>query len=401
MSENIFKVRLEIENPEILEEFKVIFNSLENFMIKGPTESLEYDLLIFEVGKDIDKEILFIQSIQSYNNTGEIFLTSTSADADILLKFIQTGIKGFFTQPLNHEDIKNKLMKIIERMESIASGVKDKKKGKIIDIIGTKGGVGTTTIAVNLATSLMSMEGVNSVALIDMNFLFGEIPLFLNLESNFDWAEVARNISRLDYTYLMSILSKHSSGIYVLHPPSGLEGNVATPDVIAQILSLMELIFDFIVIDSGQSIDDISLKILELSDEVLVVSILSLPCLINVKRLLNTFQKLGYPKDDNVNIVINRFLNNTNISLEEAEKNIDKKIIWVIPNDYHTTMSAINKGKTIDALYPEAEISQSFRLFAPYFSNKKIVKNVRKNNFFGDMLSKINEKIDSLFKRKK
>jgi pilus assembly protein CpaE len=247
--------------------------------------------------------------------------------------------------------------------------VEKKTRGKIIDVIGSKGGVGNTTMAVNLATSLVESSPSPRVALIDMNLLFGEIPIFLNIESSFDWGGVARDISRLDPTFLMSILSKHASGVYVLPSPTGLDGvNVATPEIIEKILRLMRNVFDFIVIDGGQAIDDISLKILEMSDTVLLIGILSLPCLTNVKRLLWIFQKLGYPLLANIKIIINRHTDRKSvIPPEEAEKSINQKIFWFVPNDYPTTMSAINQGKTLSAVAPTAEVSKNLKSLASVF----------------------------------
>ncbi len=92
-------------------------------------------------------------------------------------------------------------------------------KGKVFTVFGAKGGVGTTTMAVNLATGMAQFKGNPSVALVDMNLLSGDVPLFLNMKSAFNWVEVARNISRLDATYLMSILQKHVSGVHVLPAP--------------------------------------------------------------------------------------------------------------------------------------------------------------------------------------
>jgi pilus assembly protein CpaE len=126
--------------------------------------------------------------------------------------------------------------------------------------------------------------------------------------------------------------------------------------------------FDFIVIDSGQSLDDISLKILEISDTVLLVAILSVPCLINIKRLQESFQRLRYPRYENIKVVINRYHKNSMISLKEAEQSINKPIFWQIPNDYINSMSAINQGKIIAAVARESEIAKNFKELASSFT---------------------------------
>ena len=278
-----------------------------------------------------------------------------------MIQAIRLGVREFFIQPINKEDVERALLKFRDSQEIIVPNSKNIKRGKIIDVMGSKGGIGATTVAVNLAASLIKSKGFPSVALIDMNLLFGEIPIFLNLKSAFNWGEMARNISRADATYLMSILTKHSSGIYVLPSPSGIDGNdAATPEIIAKILEIMAQLFDFIIIDGGQSLDDVSLKILELSDYVFVAAILSLPCLTNVKKLLWTFNSLGFPKSEKVRVLINRYHKKSLISLQEAEKSIEQEIYQLIENDYQTTMSAINQGKPLLAINSRAEITKNF-----------------------------------------
>jgi pilus assembly protein CpaE len=317
----------------------------------------------------------------------EIFFTSSRLDPELLLQALRVGAKEFFPQPIKKEEVKAALLQLKERRGKGKFDGEKRKHGKIIDVIGSKGGVGNTTLAVNLAASLIETPGSPLVALIDMNLLFGEIPIFLNIESVFNWGEIARNISRLDATYLMSILSKHSSGIYVLPSPTVLDGvNVANPEIIEKLLGLMRNVFDYIVIDGGQALDDISMKILEMSDMVFLVAILSLPCLTNVKRLLWIFQKLGYPEQEDIKIVINRHSRKlTVITPKEAEESINQKIFWFVPNDYPTTMSAINQGKTLSAVAPGAEVSRNLRELASTFIEKE-GKEKEKGGFWSGIL---------------
>jgi pilus assembly protein CpaE len=373
MPENIITIGLEIKDKKVKEDLEKVISSISGFKTQGYSANSEYDLLILEVGGDPEKTFRLIQSIHASVKAREIFLTSPQLDPDLLIRALRGGVKEFFHQPIKSEEVKSALSKFKERIVHVLAAER-KIRGKIINVIGSKGGVGTTTIAVNLATSLIESSTSPSVALIDMNLLFGEIPLFLNLQSNFNWGELAKNISRLDSTYLMGILSKHQSGLYVLPSPTGLDGmNVATPEIIERILDQMKDVFDFIVIDGGQSLDDISLKIMEVSDIVLLISILSLPCLANLKKLLWTFQRLGFPRNEITKIILNRYMKRSLISLKEAEQALNQKVFWLVPNDYQTTMSAINQGKTLASVDRSAEITKNFREFSSKFL--EMVKN--------------------------
>ena len=387
MNENAILIQLEIKQPKIKEELEEVISSMEEFRLQQSGASSSCDVLILEIGDDPQREFTLIHNIQDSGVVREIFLTSPRLDPTLLLEALRAGAKEFFSQPLKKDEVKAALLKFKDRKEKTKFDGEKKKKGKIIDVVGSKGGVGNTTIAVNLATSLSESAKSPLVALIDMNLLFGEIPIFLNIESGFNWGEVARNITRLDSTYLMSILYKHSSGVYVLPSPTGLDGvNVATPEIIEALLGVMRNVFDYIVIDGGQAIDDISLKILEMSETVFLVGILSLPCLTNVKRLLWIFQKLGYPSQDIIKIIINRHQDKKSvIPIKEAEEGVNQKIYWFVPNDYLTTMSAINQGKTLSAVAPNAEVSKNLRSLATQLTEKSQKEKV-KGMFWTELL---------------
>ena len=379
-------VRLQIKNPKIREELEEAVASMEGFDLQPPDSTNPCSLLILEIGEDLDKEFQLIHDIHASGAVEAIFVTSQRFEAEILVQALRAGVKEFFSQPINQEELANALRKFKERQPILPGSETKPKKGKIIHLIGGKGGVGTTTVAVNLSTSLAQANPSHLVALVDMNLLFGEIPTFLDIQSDFSWGEVVKNISRLDATYLTSVLAKHPSGMFVLPSPTGLDGVTrATPEIIEKLLTVMEEAFDFIVIDGGQSIDEISLKIFQMADEVLVVSILSLPCLTNVKRLLWMFQKLGFPQKENVKVLVNRYHKKSLISLEETEKSIDQRVFWQIPNDFQTTMSAINQGKDLFSIAPGSEISKNFKKFSTLFIDETLPKE-SKNGFWGKFL---------------
>jgi len=380
MADTLISVGFKIKDEKTRKEIIDIVSSLQGFSVQNSPDMEDCDVLIIELGKDFKNDCQMVNALFCAGSVKDIFLVSSHVEPEMLLQAMRAGAREFFPLPLKREEMVNALLKFKERNKNVIFTEESKAKGKIINIIGSKGGIGTTTIAVNFATSLLELQDAGkSVALIDMNHLFGEIPLFLDIESTFNWGEVAKNISRLDSTYLMSIVSKHTSGAHVLPSPTRLDGiNPASPGIIEKLLRFMQKEYDYIVIDSGQSLDEISLKVLELSDTVLINAILSLPCLINVKRLIDTFKKLGYPADEKVRIIVNRYHKNSVLSLKEAEQGIGKRIFWQIPNDFQTTISAINQGKTLAAVARKAEITQNIRELASKFARQSEVQKEKK-----------------------
>lgn len=361
MATNGLWIRIEARTSETTNWLERVICSIKGVKIQGSDDTRHTNLLIYELGKDIEKEFLHIESLIHAKVVDEIFLTSSNTDRDVLMQAMRSGVKEFLSHPLDEAEVKEALERFKKRQEQSDSSIVSIKPGHVINVVGTKGGVGTTTVAVNLAVSLAERKDVKSVALIDLNMLFGEVPLFLEIDPKHDLSALTNQIARLDSTFLMSILSKSSTGVHVLPSPRHFNSNESLdPKMMDRILELMTRMFDFIVIDGGQPLNQMSLKLLATSDTVLLVSVLTLPCLSNTDKLLRSLLTLGYPVDKLIKVVINRYLKNSEIALNDAEDAINKKIFWTIPNDYRTTLSAINQGKPLAQIAQKAAITKNF-----------------------------------------
>jgi pilus assembly protein CpaE len=358
---NSFTIKLEIKNKGARNLLESIVRSLDGLQIQDANDSQHVNLLIYEIGTNADESFNHVKSLLHANDVDEVFLTSAQADQELLMQAIRTGVKEFLIQPLNEEEVRQALERFKERQDK-AKTVVSIKPGHIINVIGAKGGVGTTTVAVNLATSLAEKKGVKSVALVDMNMLFGEVPLFLEIKPKHDLTEITKQVSRLDNTFLMNALSKSSTGVYVLPSPRHFDHHDALdPKVMDRILELMSRMFDFVIIDGGHPLNPMFLKLLAASDTVLLTAVLTLPCLSNIDKLLRSLINLGYPVDKLIKVVMNRYIKTSEISLQDAENGISKKIFWTIPNDYRTTLTAINQGKALSQIAKNASITKSFK----------------------------------------
>jgi pilus assembly protein CpaE len=165
------------------------------------------------------------------------------------------------------------------------------------------------------------MAEEKSVALMDMNPLLGGVHIFLDIKNSFSWADGARDIARVDPTYLFNTLYKHPTGIHVLPAPSkplGLEA--ATPETMEKLVSHMRSTFDIVVMDGCKSFDDLSLRMFALSNTILVVSELNILSLVNAKKLLETFDSLGLSYGKEIKVVINRYQKKSMVSPSEAER---------------------------------------------------------------------------------
>jgi pilus assembly protein CpaE len=360
MSGNSIRVKIQVKDDALRKQLEKTIAALAGFSLHGEGNQ-STELLIFEMGKDFEAEFELIHSLLDVGAASDVFLISQSSDRQVLLEALRTGAKEFFCPPVEQEQVQKALIKLQERKEK-AKMRGQFKRGQIVNVLGCKGGVGTTTVAVNLAVSLCETKITPSVALVDRNTLFGEIPLFLEVKPQYHLGEITKDISRLDATFLMNALTKHSSGVYILPSHASINGYPdMTPGIMGELLSLMQTMFDFVVIDGGQSLDKTSLGILDMADLVFLVSVLSFPCLANTNKVLKAFYHQGFPARERIRVVMNRYLKNSDISLKDAESGLDQEIFWTIPNDYRGTLSAINHGKPLREVAAKAQVTRNFQ----------------------------------------
>lgn len=353
----VIKVKFVSSKSE--KQFRTAVGSLADVKVLVTNALNRADVLVYELGTSTAADFDVVQAEMRTIHARHLLLVSDNPSQDALMAAIRLGAKEFLPLPLERNRIHAALDRIrkieAERTEDVLP-----RQARIINILGSKGGVGTTTIAVNLAVELAGREEQNSVALVDMNTLFGDIPLFLDLQTKFHWGEITKNIDRMDDIFMGKVMERHPSGIQILTSPGYLNGHIApTPKTIENILGVMQRMFDFIVIDAGQSTNDTCLKIIQMASDVLLVSTLSLPCLSNTNKLLQSYTNLGYAGRDKLKVLVNRYLKKSELSPAEAKEGIGQDLFWVIPNDYSSTMSAINQGKPLRSIYPKAAVTRS------------------------------------------
>ena len=353
------QIRLSVQGTDLKRQFEDIIFSTKGVTLQKLANKSKADLLIFELGKDFDRDFQVIQQLVRDGEVQEVFVVSKAVESQVLIRAIKAGIKEYLSLPLNESEVRRALAQFVARQSKTESN--DTKSGQIVHVMGTKGGVGATTVAVNLAVALAQKRKQSSVALVDMNMLFGDIPLFLELKPKYHWGEITKNIDRLDSTFLLNVLAKHPSGLHILPSPGYLNGYpAATPEIVDHLLQLMKSMFDAVIVDGGQSLNQATLRSVEMSDQLVLISLLSLPCLSNTNKVLQSFENLHLSVEQRLRFVINRYMKKNEISLEDAKDTIKQKIFWTIPNDYKRTMSAINSGKPLIEIAPKDEVAKSF-----------------------------------------
>jgi pilus assembly protein CpaE len=371
MQEEGIAVGLQVENEELRLELAAFFATKTGYHVQRAGNTELPQLIIIDMDTDRHKTFTHIQALRSASPALEIFVTAANADADVLLNVLRAGVQEFLPRPLQKEDLHRALERFEERYKY--NRPLPTKRGKLINVLGSKGGLGTTTIAVNLAVSLQEVNPTSSVVMVDLNLQCGDAALFLDIEPIHTFSDITADPSRLDMTFLTSILSRHASGLYLLPAADHVEEmSEWTIECVERSLELLQSMFDYVILDSGHLFDDITLTTLNRPSTLLLVSTLTLPVVRHTKRLVTLLSHFDYPIKD-IKIIINRYKSKHEISLQDFEESVKQKPFSVIPNDYITAASSINTGKTLADIRKRAKITRSIKKLAIVFSkeNKK------------------------------
>jgi pilus assembly protein CpaE len=295
-----------------------------------------------------------------------VLVVSSSTDGSLILRAMRAGAKEFLPQPVRIEDLLGALSRLDERRPSKS---KNKSRGSsVIAICGATGGVGTTSIAVNLGCAL-AKDPENTVALVDLDLCLGDADVFLDTIPDYTLVDVAQNVTRLDFTLLKRSLTKHSSGLFLLPRPIQMEDiQLITPEDLNRVIGLLKATFTHLVLDLSKSYSAIDMVALKSANHALLVTQMDLPCLRNVVRLLMSFGEIEGVADK-VKIVVNRVgLDDGQISLKKAQETIGRDVYWQIPNDYRTMVEVRNNGVPLIEQAPKAAITQSIVTLADKLS---------------------------------
>jgi pilus assembly protein CpaE len=321
------------------------------------------DMALVALDSDAAKGLALVARITQELPECHVLVISSSTEGSLILQAMRNGAKEFLGLPLKLEDVLTALERI-RQTQMARSGEGQVRACQVITVAGSSGGVGCTSLAVNLGC-ILARDEQNSVAVIDLDFALGDSDVWLDIIPDYTIQDVAENITRLDYSLLKRSLTRHDCGLFLLPRPVQLDDNLKiTGEQLRRVIALLKTSFTHLVIDTSKSLGPLDMAALQSADKVLLVTQLDLPCLRNVVRLMQYFEKTE-GMADKIRIVVNRVgLEDTQISLNKALETIGREIAWQIPNDFATMVEARNNGVPLLTQAPKAKLTRAIEQIA-------------------------------------
>jgi pilus assembly protein CpaE len=346
------------------------------------------DMALINVDSNPQQAIDLIGEITRTAPQCAVLVISDSQEGSLILQVMRNGAREFLNMPLQLDDF----IAALDRIRTALGGTDGESAGntgQIISIVGVGGGVGSTSMSVNIAATL-AQDPANSPVIIDLDLTLGDADVWLDIIPDYTIRDVSENISRLDYGLLKRSLTRHDCGVFLLPRPVEVEGqDLVRPDDLRRILALLKATFSHLIIDASKSFGPLDMSAMEVSDRILVVTQLDLTCLRNVVRVIQ-FLNQANELDKKVDIIVNRMgLEDTDISLNKALETIGRDVFWQLPNDYATMVGSRNNGIPLTQFAPKARLTRSMNDLTKRLSMseedqaKHVVAEKKKGGLFG------------------
>ena len=336
--------------------------------------SIDPDLILMDVAMPKLDGYNATQQIRAADTGRRVPIIMLTAEADVeqRVKGLRAGADDDIVKPFHPLELIARIKALLSRSGGLQKpkvGTEAPTLARLCSFYGAKGGVGTTTLAINAAIALATRLR-RRTALVDANLQFGDERVFLDL--GLDSSSIVNAITEpdLDADLLKKLLVTHRSGIdLLLAPPNPEQADIVVerqrtePGTMTNILHLLRKSYDYTILDTGRTIDDFTLQLFDESDVIFVVMTADLSCLKNVRLVLETMDSLGFERSK-VQLVLNRSNAYTGINVDNAESALGRKIDYQVINEYRGAISALNSGEPFMSSRPDGPLGQNLAKFA-------------------------------------
>jgi pilus assembly protein CpaE len=324
------------------------------------TQETGPDVVLMDINMpDIDG-IAATEAIRQKMPFVQVVILSVQGDQNYMRRAMLVGARDFLTKPPMPDELvaairragkmaREERAKINQNLVSAPGGssqammVVGGTQGKIIMVYSPKGGTGCTTVAVNLGVALCNEE--THVVLVDANFQFGDVAIFLNEQGKNTVLDLAPRVDELDPDIVEEVMIKHAaSGVHILASPSRPEyGEKVSPDQFSKLLSYLRQLYAYVVVDTSTDLNEVTLSVLDIADSVVLVTTQDIPSIKNDRLFLDLLLTLNI-STGKVAFIMNKFDKRIAITPEKIGENLKQEVLAVIPLDERTVIPAVNRG---------------------------------------------------------
>lgn len=306
-----------------------------------------------------------------------VIMMSVLNEPETLRRSMLAGAREFLVKPFSLDELLTSVHDVYglvsQRPQAVVtqavpaampvSIAKQTGRATILSVVSSKGGVGRSTVACNLAVSLKEMSG-KRVALVDADLAFGDVGVMMNTSDSKTILDAVVYRSQIDADVLETILVQHASGISLLLAPiSPQDAEVVAPDLVRSILEVMMEMFDFIVIDTRPGFDDLNLVVYDITDTLLLMVTMDMTAIKDARQFLEIAELLGY-SGERIRVLLNRANSYSGIPAEEIGESLKRPLWGTIPDEPGAVLRSINEGVPLVSSAADSKATHEFNRLA-------------------------------------
>lgn len=334
---------------------KIIAEVEEPALLALAVKRFPVDILLVNLDPSPDTLLPIIGDVASANPNLAVFAVSESTDGPLILKAIRLGIREFLPKPIDTKTLGEAIAKVASTKDV------SQKEGKLITVMGTAGGVGSTMVAINLAVELADLSS-GSVSVVDLDYRHGQVSTMLDVDSTYTLTDVCGSPEQLDPSVMSRALTKHESGVKILSRPNTFaEAETITAAACVGVFSILTRMSDYTIADGPTRFDAGAKSIVSLSDINLLVVQLSVPCVRNAVRILDDMRENGYNLN-RTKLICNRVGRDAaHLTVDNVTETLGLDAFASLPDEWSTVSGAINLGEPLLRYSPKSKIRMSIR----------------------------------------
>jgi len=331
--DDIFRARL----VELLRAGTVRVSVIDDRLARGPVAP---DVAFVDGRSNAAEAMTTIERLRANNAAAAVFMIAAEASPDLILQAMRAGANEFFAWPPQEAPFHEAVARTAARVQSSSPA---RAQAYVLMFLGAKGGVGTTTLAVNTAVDLARLSG-RSTVIVDLKPGIGEVGLFLGVRSRYTLLDALDNLHRLDAEFLRELVGKHKSGVEILggsdqfDRPGHNDGTA-----VEEVIRMLATQYDFVIIDAGTQLNAANTAPLYAADAICLVANPDVASVRNTQRVLERIRQLG-PSPDRIRLLLNRAAEPYPIPPAQIEAALGHPIHQRFPSDYRTVAMALNSG---------------------------------------------------------
>lgn len=303
--------------------------------------------------------------------SAQVIIMSVQRESDYIRRAMLARAMDFLTKPFSGDELIMTIRQAYERGKSVRATMavpvaagpgkpslatgRSAREGKTIVVFSPKGGVGCSVVAANLGVQLA--QAGKKTAIVDANLSFGDIGVLLDVHGTHSIVDLAQRFDELDVDLVSSVLASHGSGLKVLlSPPRPEMSELVTAQHVQKILSLLRQKFEYTIVDTFTSLQDVMLAALDQADKIMLITTPDIPCVKDVRLFFEVIEQLEYERSS-IMLVLNKIDRHSGISAEDVEKTLRHAVVVSIPTDHRAVMFSVNQGVPFVMREPSKQVS--------------------------------------------